>query len=344
MKYFLLLSFSLVFVFWLVKAENLDIWNVYVRFCSEEDNFSKKHISLYTESWKNKKECLLIGNNSDKSWYIDIHLVSQIKTSDGNKWCSLPWESNDIITKYIRPSWSGYVSLGAFQERKEYIELSFPIWISWKHDGCIWFFAVWESTQVKSEWTRLQIINRKANLFDVWVDNKEDILSQLDLKKIWKSEIKTIIIFNNAKSWLSWDDTSKKIQLNLWAENRWNVDQIVVFSGKLKSIFGFKSNISGDNFVIKRSSDAVYNSGYNTFNIPEYHWLFWFKLNINNYPHFDFDTSLIPKDKLKGNEWNYTIVFFVVSWLSMFFWIIILTSIFMIYRIIYKKNIIKKLK
>ena len=105
-RLFLFVSFIACFSF----GQNIDINDISVRFCSNDDNENlQKRISLYSEAGKINQECLLIINNSNKTGYIDLHFVSQIDTNQWEKACALPGNPQDVFVKHIKPSRSGLI-------------------------------------------------------------------------------------------------------------------------------------------------------------------------------------------------------------------------------------------
>lgn len=337
-KYILISGLFIGFSFWW----NISINDISLRFCSDKSNELQKRVSVYTEAWKKTEECILIINKSNNTGYINLHFTSQTSTNQWEKACSLPGNPDDIFVKYLKPSWSGLVYIDANTERRESFEISFPIWIWWTKWWCLAFFATEENKDMKTEWSSLSLINRKANLFDIRVDDKEEILSKINFLSTEKSSSNVLVIWNKLKSWIERNNVDKTISINIWADNLGNVDQIIVFSGNAHSLFGFKKNISQTGFVVRREKSEHINITQNSLSIPEYQWLFWIKLNLNQSPYFDFDTSHIPHEKLIWKNENFSVVFFVFSWISVLFWLMIFFSIFMIYIILRKFLSIKK--
>lgn len=337
-----ILSFLLFscFSFWW----NIDVNDISIRFCEKWQERLDKRVSLYSKAWETTEWCLMILNNSENTWYIDLHFVSQIKTNQGEKACALPWNKDDIFLKYIKPSRSGLIYLDEMSEEKKTFELNFPVWMDGIQLWCLAFFVVdWTGTKTEINWTFLSLITRKANLFEVWVDGVKNFVKKIKLERVWESK-KILFFWNLAKSQIIFDNIDKTLNLKIKANNAWNINQQLNLSWKLHSIFGYKKVFWMDGEIIERNQNIILDTEkkWIKLNIPEYHWLFRFRLNLEISPHFDFDTSRIPQEKLEWSNRSFNVIFFVISWISIWFWILLIFVLFMIYRIFKKKIIIRK--
>lgn len=315
-------------------GQNIDINDISVRFCSNDNNENlQKRVSLYSEAGKITQECLIIINNSDKTGYIDLHFVSQINTNQWEKACALPGNSQDVFVKYLEPSRSGLIYLDSNSEKKETFNINFPVWIWLKQGWCLAFFVANKWEKIESEWTFLSLVTRKASLFEIWIDDKKDFINKLEFDKIWKSSNKILIVLNKFKSSINRNSINKTVWISFGARNLWNINQELSFSGNLYWLLWYKKWFIGEKTIVDKDNLEYVEIGTTWLSLPEYQWLFWFRINMLNTPNFDFDTSHIPEEKLIGTTRKYTILFMLFSWVSIWFWFIIIVSVFMIYRI-----------
>lgn len=339
--YFVLyLLLSIWFSFWW----DISINDVSIRFCDEWLEKLDKHVSFYSKAWEKTEWCLMVLNNSENTGYIDLHFVSQTKTNQWEKACALPWNKEDIFVKYLKPSWSWLIYIDKNSEEKKSFEINFPVWIWWTQWWCLAFFMPdGKKSNTETNWALLSMITRKASLFEVWIDDAKDFVNKLVFEKVWKS--KRVLVFRNgAKSQIMFDNIDKTLNLKIKANNVWNINQQLNFSWKLHSILGYKKIFWMDGEIVEKDQNIILETEkkWIKLNIPEYHWLFRFRLNVGISPHFDFDTSRIPKEKLIWVDENFNVIFFIVSWISIGFRILLVFVLFMIYRIFKKKIIIRK--
>ena len=339
-RFILIFGLFIWFSFWW----NIDINDIYVRFCNDSSDKLDKRVSLYNKAWEKTRGCIFVVNKSDNTWYIDLHFVSQVNSSQWKKACAIPGNQNDIFSKYIRPSRSGLVYLWPKEELEKNFELNFPVWMWWVQWWCLAFFIAQKNkgkTQV--DWTLLSLITRKASLFEVWIDDAKSFVNKIKTEKIWKSK-RVLLFLNWFKSQIIFDNIDKTLVLRIKVSNDWNLNQKLHLSWNIYSFFGFKGTFDIRDKILEKDAGLIFDtkSWWIALNIPEYHWLFWLKLNLWNQPYFDFDTSRIPDEKLSWSNSITNIVFFVISRVSVGFWLLIILFIFTIYRATRKRFIIKK--
>lgn len=333
---FLLIGFS----FW----ANININDISIRFCSENSNKLDKHVSIYNKAWEKSEECIVIINKSLNTGYIDLHFVSQTQTNQWEKACWLPWNPDDAFVKYIKASRSGLIFVGANIEEEKSFETDFPVWMQWVRWGCLAFFVVDKNKdEIAIDWSLLSMITRKASLFEVWVDDAKDFLNKIKFEKPWKSS-RIFFFWNWLKSQILFDNINKEVNLRIGIKNIWNIGQKIALSWKLHSIFGYGKRLEIDNQILERNKDLVLDTKKEWVNlsIPEYHWLFRFHLNLKKSPYFAFDSSRIPKEKMVWWFEKVNIIFFIVSWISIWFWTLLIFVLFMVYYVFKKKKVIKK--
>lgn len=336
MKNIIRLSLCILFITCFSFGENISINDISVRFCNENDDAVQKRVSLYSEAGKETKECIIIINNSENNGYIDLHFVSQTKTNQWEKACALPGNPDDIFVKYLKPNRSGLIYVWANTTIKQYFVIDFPVWIAGVKWWCLAFLTS-NNENTKSKWNLLSMIARKANLFDILLDDNLNFIDNIKLTKLNKSSWRILVFWNRLRSWISRDSKNKTVWINIGAKNLWNVSHSISFSGKLYGLLWYKKNVISEKWILRYDNLDWTIVSKTWLSLPEYQWFFWLHLNVRNSLHFDFDTSHIPKDKLTEKHEKYTIVFFVLSRISIWFWLIVILSIFMIYHIWKKK-------
>lgn len=339
-RFILIFGLFIWFSFWW----NIDINDISIRFCSDKLDKLEKHISLYNRAWEISNECIFIINKSDETWYIDLHFVSQVNSSQWKKACAIPGNQNDVFSKYINPNRSGLIYLWPKEELEKKFEFAFPVWMWWVQWWCLAFFIAQEDKYKEQiDWTFLSLITRKANLFEIWVDDAKNFVNKIRNEKIWRSK-KIFLLLNWFKSQIIFDNIDKALTLRIKISNDWNLNQKLHLSWNVYSFFGFKKTFEIRDKILDKDESLIFDTKneWIVLNIPEYHWLFWFKLNLWNQPYFDFDTSRIPGNRLMWSINRTNIIFFIISWVSVGFWLLIILFIFMTYRILRKRFIIKK--
>lgn len=338
MKFILISGLFIWFSFWW----NININDISIRFCSEDSNKLDKRVSIYNKAWEKSEECIVIINKSNNTWYIDLHFVSQTQTNQWEKACGLPWSPEDAFVKYIKTSRSGLIFVGEKIEEKKRFETDFPVGMQGVQWWCLAFFVADKyKVTTNVEWTLLSMITRKASLFEIWVDDEKDFLNKIEFERLGKSR-KIFFFWNGFKSQILFDNIDKSLNLRMGIKNMWNVGQKINLSWKLYSILGYRKEIEVKGKILERNKSLILDTKWINPSIPEYHWLFRFHLNLEKSPYFAFDSSRIPKEKLLWSVETTNIIFFIISWISIGFLVLLILAIFMIYRIFKKKVIIKK--
>lgn len=332
MKNIIRLFLFILFITCFSFGEKISINDISVRFCDENNDVVQKRVSLYSETGKGEKECVLIVNNSTNSGYIDLHFVSQTRTNQWEIACALPGNPDDVFVKYLKPSRSGLIYVWPDSTIRQSFQIEFPVWINGVRWWCM-AFLVDDNNSDKPKWNILSLVTRKASLFEILVDDNQDFVDKIKFVKLKESTWRILFFWNSLRSWISLDNENKTVWLNLGAQNLWNVSHSIYFSGKVYWLLWYKNNFVWDRLILRYNNTGWIILSKTWISLPEYQWLFRIKLKIAHALHFDFDTSHIPKDKLIEQQEKYTIVFFVLSRMSIWFWLIIILIVLLIYRV-----------
>lgn len=222
---------------WWNKESNL--WDLTLRFCNDKSIiWWSKWLQMTAKPWEEKEVCILLNNNWPTPLKIWLNFVDGSSTSDidAKKACQ-PEDTKTYFGQYISAEDTWFL-VKPGQTIQTIVKAKFPEWYAGMAYGCTTFQVI-DDNKVESTWM-FQIVSRRANFVDIYVDWKIDVW----IKLTWESN-KSINNISNNDNIVIYDNIVKKgivskINIyntgNVWVT--WDIDisykYMWIFEGKLE--------------------------------------------------------------------------------------------------------------
>lgn len=276
MKKFLFVFWFLFSLFWLVSAQEANIWSISVKYCNNDE--LKSSLSIVTESEVDNEICINFYNDGPVPAQIKYWFVDGILTADEmqNKACTDSDMEN--FWQFVTQN-ETIVEVPAYGSVQQIASVKFPRWMVGAVNGCL-VYTISEEKNVQdqnlNEWeiaAGFDIVVRKASFVDAFV--QWDISRNLILDKIEN-------LFAN-----------KVLDIALLLKNWWDISEAVDFEWTLSNKFWYSYEITWSKIV---ESQSDYKFGIQVDNLPWYRWMYTLKWNLVSKWSVSFNPSLLSDD------------------------------------------------
>lgn len=271
-----------------IGAKNNLISFVDVSFCNDKWD-TEKDLNIKLIPGVEKKICVQIKNNSNIPIKLNLDIVEWSITNDAykNKACKVEWWD---FVKYISiPWWDDVINLEANTTIKKDVKIKFPYWIKWVQHWCLTYSIASAWNTNKNE--MFDIVIRKANFMDIFIDNKVDIKNILELEDIQSKSL------SKNKKIRTFFDQKNNLILEFNILNNSIIDESIIVTWNISDYFGYSKDFEIKAKTIYSNTEEPFQI--NLWKLPVYKWLFKTKFNLSYKPIFTFDTNNITEDILK---------------------------------------------
>lgn len=275
MKKNLLFLFVCFMVAWFGGVNASSIWEVSVDFCNSDN--STKSLSMVLDSGKEWEICMEFSNYSEWDVSISYGFVDGTVTADNykSKACKNEWDIKNFW-QYVNQD-INEIDIPSMTKVRQKAYIKFPSWFTGMVNGCLTYFISDKSEKVNLDSAMFDVLVRKASFIDILVGWE----LYRNLKLAEGDPIKA-----------NYDRSKNSIILDVVFENKGNVNESVLVSWVVSSIFGYSVNFSGENVKVLSDENGVLKI--ETKNIPWYKWPFNISLDIVSNPDFNFNPDSLP--------------------------------------------------
>lgn len=302
-------------------ADNIE--GSYIWSCDQSQDISK---TIFVEPWEKKEICIQFLTASPTPVKIEYGFVAETWDANGAPTCdsSVTIDKNDFAKLFKNDNKREIITQNdtpATIKEKIFV----PIWMAWSIKGCISYttqspYATWIG------WM-FNMVVRKVFPMSLFIWSGGSIKNSIEvLKNSWgsyssDSKIKAIV------------DSENNLNLGFLIENKGNITQNIIITGKVYNFFWFQKEFSIQNGVAPWDKNELV---WNIWLLPWYKWLFSVKYNITNTPSFDFDATSIDAKYKQSGYVSGNAQIYIFSWISL---IIIIVFILMIFKIFWHKRV-----
>ena len=290
------------------KSVNYDYINdIEFRFCNKwvESSLLTERDLVTIDDWDDKKLCLVFFNrwNQPLSIYYG-YWSAEIAPNNGMPMCG-----GDLgvwnFASMIAISDNDTLTIPAGGNIVKYDKLFLPPGIgSWIHHWCINFGL--KKDTVKDSTTMFAVQTRKAAGLDILVNGVASLKNAVSLN----NQTGSVVVTNKKIKVLVNDDG--KATISLLVKNEGNVDQKISMDGQISNFLWYQNK-----FAVEPQTLGAYGTleiKHTIDFLPVYKGLFDIKININNTPSFNIDTSSLPQELIQGANMSETAKVFIFSW------------------------------
>jgi len=168
------------------------------------------------------------------------------------------------------------------------------------------------------------IIVRKANFIDVFLDDNVDIKNLIELKNIQSKSL------SSNKKIRTYNDSEGNLYLEFTVLNNSIIDENIAVTWNISDYFWFNKDFNLEQKTIYSDSESHFTI--NLWKLPNYKWIFNINFNLIYKPDFKFSTDWINKDILQWWTLNEEFNLFLMPWKLIIWIIIVLIFIKVLFR------------
>lgn len=261
------------------------------------------------EEWINTEICMDFYNTSADDITIKYGFVDWSVTADEfkNKACKNEGEI-DNFWQYLTQN-NTEILVPAWWSVRQKAYAKFPVWLSWLIHGCLTYYVknddAWQSNNT------FNVLVRKAAFIDVLV---------------WWNLERSLKISQDSVSY-NHNTNKGTYDVSIKVENKWNIDEMLSFVGKVSNKLWYSATISGDSQKILSDDSGIIQ--FELKDLPRYKMSFDIDLHIVSDPVFAFNPDMVPDDMKWSNEMNLHLSIFVFPWVLIYsvLWFLLLCLI-----------------
>lgn len=260
----------------------IDVWFCNIPWKVEKD------LNIKLIPWVEKDICVQIKNNATVALSLNLEIVEWAVTNDNykNKACKIDWW--EFIKYIVKWRWNDPIEIQANAVVKKNFKMKFPFGMEWIQHWCIAYNVA--SVSDPNSKDMFDIVVRKANFMDVFVDNNVEIKNNIELEDITEQSL------SSNKKIRSFLDENNDLILSFNLKNSSIIDEKITVTWAISDYFGYSKDFKIDEKIVYSNSKEVFQV--NVWKLPEYKWIFKINFNVNYIPDFKFDTKNIKQDIL----------------------------------------------
>ncbi len=314
-----LLSFAMFGAFTVVKADASDIS---LTLCDD----SYKDFML--DSWEEKDFCFTLKNKSSEEYVVTYGFTESIINNIWRQLCN-GWVSadNSFSAIFTKPEPKD-IEIGSGESKTITERIRVPVGMTGTVYGCVSYTVKGSAHQTK--WSIFEVLISRTLPLKIFIGKMTDIKNDIRLIANRGGSFTTN---NKIKANMDQEDN---LNVSFIVENKWNVEQEVIITGKIYNILWFEKE-----FTTPTKTVAVNGTWEFTANVgilPFYKGFFSVKLNIVSKPSFAFDAKWLDESIVKWQTQKDSGNIYIFSWASIIALIVLVFIIIKILPFRFKKK------
>ena len=314
-----LLSFAVFGAFTVVKADASDIS---LTLCDD----SYKDFML--DSGEEKDFCFTLKNKSSEEYIITYGFTESIINNIWRQLCN-GWVSadNSFSAIFAKPEPKD-IEIGSGESKTITEKIRIPVGMTGTVYGCVSYTVKGSAHQTK--WSIFEVLISRTLPLKIFIGKMADI----------KNDVKLIAnrggVFTTNNKIKANMDSEDNLNISFMVENKWNVEQSVVITGKVYNILWFEKE-----FTVPAKTVSVNGTGEFIANVgilPFYKWFFSVKINMESTPSFAFNTDGLDEEITKWTLHKDSGNIYIYSWTSIIILILLVVIIIRILPLRSKKK------
>lgn len=270
-KHFLLgVLLWLLCVSWLTYADDQNIWNITVRFCSGDEHLQS--LNLVADNGIDYEICMNFINSMDSEVKLKYSFVDGTITNDefANKACTIDEVTNfwQFVTQTEHE-----IVIPARDIVHQTASVKFPIGMSGVVNGCLVYSIVKNEPDTNTENSMFNVEVRKASFITALV---------------WWDVYRTIEQNNKISRKFSRKD--KMLNIMVPISNKGNIDEQTSFSWSIKNILNYNHDFNVSRKILANTDHILL---IEIDDIPRYRMFYKLNWTISSEWAIDFDPSLL---------------------------------------------------